>query len=227
MPADGRARAILFDLDGVITDTADLHYRSWQRLADELGLPFDRAINEHLRGLSRPKSLRIVLADRWEDFAESERAALLERKNRYYLDSVAAMSPADAFGGIPELLGDLRAADVRLAVASSSRNARVVLERLQLLARFDAIADGNDVEHSKPDPAVFLCAARRVEVPPSRCLVIEDAASGIEAARAARMKVVGVGPPERVARADARVERAEDLRADTLLRLLAKARQAE
>lgn len=221
MPAAGQSRAILFDLDGVITDTADLHYLSWQRLADELGLPFDRTINEQLRGLSRPKSLRIVLAERWDSFPETERADLLDRKNRYYLDSVAAMSPADAFAGIPELLRDLRAADVRLAVASSSRNARVVLERLQLMPQFDAIADGNDVEHSKPDPAVFLCAAGRVEVPPERCLVIEDAASGIEAGLAAKMKVIGVGPPERVGAADVQVTRPEDLRAADLLALLA------
>ncbi len=214
------ARAVIFDLDGVITDTAELHYRSWQRLADELGLPFDRALNERLRGLGRLESLALVLGSSVGRFSAAEQSVLAERKNRYYLDSVARMTPDDLLPGIAELLRELRARGARMAIASSSRNAAAVVDRLGVAGQFDAIVDGNAATRSKPDPEVFLLAAGRLEVPSRRCVVVEDAESGVEAARAAGMAVVGVGPPRRVGRADRVVADTSGLRADDILDLI-------
>ncbi|MBK8916039.1 MAG: beta-phosphoglucomutase [Phycisphaerales bacterium] len=213
-------RAVIFDLDGVLTDTAELHYLSWQDVATDLRVPYDRAVNEGLRGLSREESLRIVLGDRWGEFDPARRADIMRVKNDRYLARVAAMTPADAFDGIPALLDALRNAGAALAVASSSRNARAVLERIGLAAAFDAVVDGNDAPRSKPDPQVFTAAAAQLAVPAPRCVVVEDAAAGVQAARAAGMRVVGVGPAERVGGADLVVPTPASLRADVLLALL-------
>jgi beta-phosphoglucomutase len=191
-------RAVIFDLDGVLTDTADLHYRSWVTLAGELGILFDRCDYDALRGLSRERSLEIFLGPTAERYSPSQKAELAERKNRYYLALVDGLSPRDAFVGVPELLRELRQAGLRLAVASSSRNAGVVLERLGLVDAFDAIVDGNAAPRSKPDPQVFLVAAERLDVAPEYCVAVEDAESGVAAAIAAGMIVIGVGPVERV-----------------------------
>ncbi|RMF85213.1 MAG: beta-phosphoglucomutase [Planctomycetota bacterium] len=214
------ARGVLFDLDGVLTDTAELHYQSWHDIADQFGIPFDRARNERLRGLSREDSLRTLLADAPRPLSADQQADVLRRKNEGYLSRVAAMTPADVFPGVVELLASLRRCGARLAVASSSRNARTVLERLELIARFDAVVDGNDAPRSKPDPQVFRIAAERLGVPAARCVVIEDAASGVQAARAAGMRVIGVGPRERVGAADHVVEAVCDLSADDILALV-------
>lgn len=223
MPAAPQpALAVLFDLDGVITDTSELHYQSWQRIADELGVPFDRRANEALRGLGRRESLAVLLGERFEALTEAQRADLLDRKNADYLQRVARLGPQDIYPGITGLMNTLAAAGARLAVASSSRNARAVLGRLGLTGRLDAVVDGNDAPRSKPDPQVFLVAAERVGMPPDRCVVIEDAASGVEAALAAGMAVVGVGPSERVGRAQVRVDRPEGLSAATILSLVGK-----
>ena len=193
--------AAIFDLDGVLTDTAELHYQSWQWIADELGLPFDRQANEVLRGLSREESLVRVLGARAGYFTDEQKREIAERKNADYCRRVARMTPADLFPGARELLEELRARGVAVAVASSSRNARAVVDRLQIRPLLDALVDGNDAPRSKPDPQVFLLAAEHLGVPPARCVVVEDAASGVEAALAAGMKVIGLGPPARVGRA--------------------------
>ena len=200
------ARAAIFDLDGVLTDTAELHYRSWQALADEIGLPFDRTANEALRGLSREESLARVLGAAAGGFTSEQQADLARRKNDHYLRLVSRMTPTDAFPGCAELLTALRGAGYLLAIASSSRNARVVIERLAIDALLHEIVDGNDAPRSKPDPQTFLVAAERLRVPAARCVVVEDAESGVEGALAAGMRVIGVGPPARVGRADHRVE---------------------
>lgn len=197
----GSRSAVIFDLDGVLTDTAELHYQSWQRIADELGLPFDRHANEALRGLSRPESLLRVLGAAAGRFDEGERQRLLAQKNEDYLARVARLSPADLLPGIGALLRGLAGRGVPMAVASSSRNALAVMERLGIAARFAAIVDGNHAPRSKPDPQVFLLAAERLAVAPAVCAAVEDAESGVESARAAGMFVIGVGPAERVGRA--------------------------
>lgn len=194
-----RVDAVIFDLDGVLTDTAEFHFRAWQELAAAEGLPFDRTANEALRGLSREASLERMLDGRRID--EATRRAWLDRKNRTYLAQLDRMTAEDLLPGAPELLDDAERLGLAMAVGSSSRNARRVLDRLGITGRFDAIVDGNDVQRSKPDPQVFVMAALRLGVEPARCLVVEDAASGVAAALAAGCTVIGVGPPERVGEA--------------------------
>lgn len=214
-------RAAIFDLDGVLTDTAELHYQSWQVLADELGLPFDRQANEALRGLSREQSLARVLGAAAAEFTPAQRADVANRKNDDYLRRVAAMTPADVFPGSVELLGALRQAGFRVAIASASRNARIVVERLGIAELLHEIVDGNDAPRSKPDPQTFLVAAARLGVAAGRCVVVEDAASGVEGALAAEMRVIGIGPPDRVGRAHLCLAAIAALRVADFERLLA------
>lgn len=199
MPA-GQLAAVIFDLDGVITDTAEFHYRAWQRVADELGVPFDRERNEALRGLSRDASLRRLLAGR--ELPEARFADVLATKNRYYLDSLDEMGPGDVLDGAAELVRAVRDRGRAAAIGSSSRNATWVLDRLGVRELFDLVADGSSAPRAKPDPGIFLAAAAALEVEPGRCVVLEDAASGVDAALAGAMRAVGIGPPQRVGHAD-------------------------
>jgi beta-phosphoglucomutase len=212
--------AVIFDLDGVLTDTAESHFQSWMDLSREMGIPFNRAANDALRGLSREDSLRLFLGSHAARFSAAEQAAIMARKNERYLARLEGMSPADLAPGARELLESLRRRGVATAVASSSRNAVQVLDRLQIRSLLDTVVDGNDVPFSKPDPRVFLCAAERLGVAPSHCVVVEDAASGVAAARAGGMKVAGIGPPQRVGQADLVVESMAALHLDSVLVLL-------
>jgi kojibiose phosphorylase len=189
-------RGAIFDLDGVLTDTSELHYQSWQRLADEEGIPFDREANEALRGLTRRDSLLRVLNGR--PATEARMRDLMERKNAYYQESAERITPADLLPGVLALLDELRAAGVRIAIGSASKNARPVIERLGMAGRVDAISDGYSVERHKPAPDLFLHAAQQLGLAPGECVVFEDAAAGVEAALAAGMWVVGLGPRQRV-----------------------------
>lgn len=195
-----RIGAVIFDLDGVLTDTAELHYQAWKRLADEEGIPFSRELNERMRGLSRRDSLLVLLSGR--EISEERIHELMERKNDYYQELLKGLTPAHILPGVIPLLQALRGRGIRIAVASASRNARTVVERLGLEVWIDVIVDGNMVERPKPAPDLFLEAARRLGVSPSECVVIEDAAAGIAAAHAAGMRCIGIGPPERVGAAD-------------------------
>ncbi|MCA9245062.1 MAG: beta-phosphoglucomutase [Phycisphaerales bacterium] len=194
--------AVIFDLDGVITDTAELHYQSWRAIANELGIPFDHQANNALRGLSRPQSLEKLLGPRSGDFTPAQKHDLLARKNDDYLARVAGMSERDLLPGVEPLLRSLRDARIPMAIGSSSKNATFVLERLGVTSYFEAVVDGLAAPNSKPHPEVFLLAARRLGVPPAGCVVIEDAEAGVAAAKAAKMRVIGVGPAERVGGAD-------------------------
>lgn len=211
---------VIFDMDGVLTDTARLHCESWQQLADELRIPFSADRYQEMRGLARESSLAILLGEASERMPAEQRKALLERKQQLFLDRLARFSAADRCPGVTELIGDLRRAGARLAVGSSSRNTLPVLRQIELLHAFDAIVDANDVAESKPSPAIFLEAARRLGLPPQSCVVLEDAYAGIAAARAAGMRVVGVGEAAEAAGADAYVVSLEALSAKTLERLL-------
>lgn len=214
------AVAVIFDLDGVLTDTAELHYQSWQRLMDEIGIPFDRQVNEALRGLSRQESLETILGERSSELTDEQKEDMCRRKNDEYLARVAKMTLADLSPGAGELLQSLRERGVAVAVASSSKNAEAVLDRLGIRPLLDVLVDGNDVQRSKPDPQVFLVTAERLGLQPAQCLVVEDAASGVEAARAAGMRVVGLGPAERVGRAHRVAATLADLNVDGLIGLL-------
>jgi beta-phosphoglucomutase len=189
-------RGIIFDLDGVLVTTDELHYRAWKRLADEEGIPFDRAVNERLRGVSRMESLEILLERSPRDYTREQKLALAERKNATYRESLHMLTPGDVLPGVPETLAELRRRGIRTAVGSSSRNAGLILDRTGLGGEFDAVVDGNDISRSKPDPEVFLLAARRLGLAAAECLVVEDAMAGIEAGRRAGMAVFGIGTLE-------------------------------
>ena len=189
-------RGVIFDLDGVLTETAEYHYRGWQRLADEEGIPFDRQANEAMRGLSRRDSLLHLLGGRPR--TEEQIEEMMERKNRYYLESIKDISSADLLPGALELLDELRSAGIKVAIGSASKNAQEVIQRLGLADRVDSISDGYSVTRSKPAPDLFLHAAAQVGLAPEHCVVVEDAGSGVEAALAAGMRAVGLGPVERV-----------------------------
>ncbi|MCI5066268.1 beta-phosphoglucomutase [bacterium] len=185
-------RAVIFDLDGVITDTAEYHFESWKWMADELGVPFSRADNEQLKGVSRTESLERILGARSKDFSEEEKKALASKKNEYYRELLQKLDEKAILPGVLELLQELRKAGVKTAIASSSKNARFILERLGLTELFDAIADGSEVLVSKPDPEVFLLAAKKLGVRPCNCIGVEDAQAGIEAINSAGMTALGV-----------------------------------
>ncbi|MCL2316175.1 MAG: beta-phosphoglucomutase, partial [Actinomycetia bacterium] len=191
--------AVIFDLDGVLTDTAEYHYRAWRRLADELGIPFDRAANEAFRGVGRDDCLRLLLGGRTvDDFDE-----LATRKNRYYVESLSALTPDDILPGSTELLAELKAAGIPVAIGSASKNTHTVLRGLGLDDAFDAVIDGTLITCSKPDPEVFTKAAAALGVTPGECLVVEDATAGIEAGLAGGMWTLGIGPLSRVGAAHA------------------------
>jgi len=211
----GRIAAFIFDLDGVLTDTAEFHYQAWKRLAEEEGVPFDRRDNERLRGVSRRDSLLILLRGR--AVTEEGIAAMMERKNRYYVALLQRMGKEALLPGATEILTALRRMGYKTAVGSVSKNTRTVIGRLGLIGYFDAVADGYSVERAKPAPDIFLFAAAALNVPPGECVVIEDAEAGVEAALAAGMLAVGIGPPERVGKAHLVYPSLADLRLEEIL----------
>lgn len=203
-------KAVIFDLDGVLTDTAEYHYLAWKRLADEEGLLFDRALNEQLRGVSRRDSLLRILNGRSTPEADLE--AMMARKNGYYVEMLTAVSPADLLPGVASLLDELDVANIPYALASASRNAPDVVQRLGIAQRLACIADGSSVQQQKPAPHLFRYAAAKLNVPPAHCLVVEDAAAGIEAALDAGMGALAVGPNGRFAHlASSNFTRRDDL----------------
>ncbi len=195
MPERQRIEGFIFDLDGVLVATDRLHAAAWRRLAEEEGIPFDPATASQLRGLGRMASLDVVLQQAERFYTPAEREALADRKNAAYRGLLRELGPGDVLTGASALLDDLDRRRIKIAVASSSKNARLVLEFVGLGGRFETIVDGNDVSRSKPEPDLFLLAAERLGVRPHHCLVIEDAPSGIEAARRAGMTAVGIGDP--------------------------------
>jgi len=193
-------QGFIFDLDGVLTDTAEYHYQAWQRLADELGIPFDRERNEALRGVSRRRSLELLLAGRV--YPEEQMQEMMERKNRYYQELLKQVTPDDLLPGVRNLLDAVRAAGLPIAIGSASKNAREAVQRLQIMPYIDALADGYSVVRPKPAPDLFVYAAGMLHVYVDACVVFEDAAAGVEAAKVAGMYAVGLGPVERVGQAD-------------------------
>jgi len=186
-------KACIFDLDGVITDTAHYHFLSWSSIAAELGYELTEYKNEELKGVNRPASLEKILL--WADVncSETEKEDLLKRKNDQYKRSIEQLTVNDILPGVLDFLADLRHNNVRIAIGSSSKNAVAILEKLGLAETFEVVSDGNSVTKTKPAPDVFLYASTALEIQPENCVVIEDAQSGIDAAIAAGMKVVGIG----------------------------------
>ena len=214
-------KGIIFDLDGVLTNTSEYHYRGWQRLADELGLPFDRQRNEALRGVLRRQSLELILDGR--PAAEKQMQAWMARKNRYYVEFIQQMTPAGVLPGALELLEELRQAGIKVGIGSASENTRTVLDRLHLWDCVDAVSDGYSVQRQKPAPDLFLHCARQLDVNPDEAVVVEDAALGVEAALAGGFWSVGLGPIERVGAAHAVFPSLEGVRLKDILAALERA----
>jgi len=194
--------ACIFDLDGVIVDTAVYHYQAWKRLANELGFDFTEAQNERLKGISRMRSLELILQWGGIHKTAAEQQALATRKNEWYVEMINQMTPQEILPGAKEFLEQVRSAGLSTALGSASKNSSAILERTALLPLFDAIVDGNTVTASKPDPEVFLKGAAALGIAPAHCVVFEDAIAGIEAAKAAGMKSVGIGDRETLTGAD-------------------------
>ncbi|WP_343672215.1 beta-phosphoglucomutase [Chitinophaga sp.] len=197
-----RIDACIFDLDGVIVDTAKYHYKAWKRLANELGFDFTEEQNELLKGLSRTRSLEIILEIGGVQKSAEEQAILAARKNEWYVDMIRHMQPDEVLPGARAFLESLRKAGVKTALGSASKNAGTILERVGLAALFDVVVDGNSVTASKPDPEVFLKGADSLHADPAYCVVFEDAVAGVQAAKAGGMKAVGIGAVNVLGNAD-------------------------
>lgn len=186
-------QSVIFDLDGVICSTDEFHYLAWKALADKEGIPFDRETNNLLRGVSRMASLEIILRKATRSYSEEEKAALADYKNELYRGYLKQMTPADLDPNVLKTLQTLKEKGVRIAIGSSSKNTKTILTNLGIIDVFDAIADGNDIQHSKPDPEVFLVAAQKLGLEPSSCIVVEDAFAGIEAAKRGGFAAAAIG----------------------------------
>ncbi len=194
--------AVVFDLDGVIVDTAKLHYAAWKRLADSLSLHFDERLNEALKGIDRLRSLDLLLGLEASSVTAAEKQRLAELKNSWYVQSLHSIGAADLLPGAHAALDQVRTAGVRIGLASASRNAPAVLDCLGIADQFDAIVDPSVIPRGKPAPDMFLAAARALEAKPEGCLGIEDAAAGVVGLKAAGMAVIGVGDPMVLQEAD-------------------------
>ncbi|MFV0464486.1 MAG: beta-phosphoglucomutase [Lachnospiraceae bacterium] len=186
-------KALIFDLDGVIVFTDKFHYLAWKQLADEIGIYFDEEINNRLRGVSRAESLEIILERCDETLSDEKKKDLMEQKNNRYRELLENMNPSDVTKETRETLEELRKRGHKLAIGSSSKNAKFILEKVALTDLFDAISDGTNITHSKPDPEVFVKAGIYLGESATNCIVVEDAYAGIEAAKAANMMAVGMG----------------------------------
>lgn len=195
-------KAVIFDLDGVIVSTDGYHYKAWKAMADKEGIYFDETINNRLRGVSRMESLAIILERASREYSEEEKLAMATAKNDIYRESLNELTPADILPGVMDTLNGLRDMGIKLGIGSSSRNTPVILKQIGLGDFFDAVADGNQIKNSKPDPEVFLLAAKLLGEKPEDCVVVEDAYAGIDAAKAGGMKAVGVADASKYEKSD-------------------------
>lgn len=185
--------AVIFDLDGVIVCTDECHYKGWKQLADDEGIYFDKEINQRQRGVSRMESLEILLEKAEKEYSSEEKNEMAERKNNYYKEFIKSLTPADILPGVIDFCEELKKNGVKIAIGSSSKNTPGILKGIGLDTYFDAVADGNQITHSKPDPEVFLLAAKLINESAENCLVVEDAEAGVAAAKAGGMDVLGLG----------------------------------
>ena len=197
-----KIEACIFDLDGVIVDTAKYHFIAWRALAEELGFTFTVEDNERLKGVSRMQSLEILLEIGGKQFTAKEKLAMAHKKNTLYVSYIEKMTPEEILPGVKEFLLELRSKGIKVALGSASKNSPMILEQVQLSGMFDVLVDGNSISAAKPNPEVFLKGAERLRVLPVRCVVFEDAIAGLEAARNACMNCVGIGQPETLGMAD-------------------------
>jgi beta-phosphoglucomutase len=213
-------KAVIFDLDGVITDTAEFHYKAWKKLADKVAAPFDEEANESLKGIDRMASLRWILARGKTQFSEAEILQLADDKNKDYQQLIAQMREDDIFPAVKELILTLKARGYLIGLASVSKNAQFVLQRLQITELFDYVADAASIVKTKPDPEIFLTVAKHLQVLPANCVGVEDAAAGVKAIKAAGMPAIGVGMPLILAEADRVVSQTGAISIDLIDQLL-------
>lgn len=211
-----QVKACIFDLDGVIVDTARYHFEAWKRLATELGIPITEADNERLKGVSRMESLNIILSIGGIKKDQDEMQKLADQKNSWFVEYINDMKSSEIFPGVLELLADLKRNNMRIALASSSKNAQTVIGKLGIKSWFEVVVDGTMITHTKPDPEIFLMAADRLGIKPKDCVVIEDAEAGVAAAKRAGMKCIGIGNAAQLGNADKVVERIDQLNLDML-----------
>lgn len=206
-----KTRGIIFDLDGVIVFTDKFHYLAWKSVADELGIYFDEKINNRLRGVSRMDSLEIILENGGVELTDKEKLEIADKKNKLYREYLSRMTPSDVSDEVRDTLTELRKRGYRLAIGSSSKNAKYILERVALTDYFDAISDGTNITKSKPNPEVFLKAAEFLKLRGDECAVCEDAFAGIDAAKNAGMKAVAIGDATSYEKADIKLATFKDL----------------
>lgn len=214
--------ACIFDLDGVIVDTAKYHFQAWQRLAHELGFDFTEKQNERLKGVSRTRSLEILLEIGNLSLSQEQKEQLAHRKNNWYVELINQMTPDEILPGAKAFLQALKEEDIKIALGSASKNAMTILQHIAMDHFFDAIIDGNKVSKAKPDPEVFLKGAEALQVAPPYCVVFEDAQAGIEAARNGHMHCVGVGSPEHLHAADFVIGSLQEITPTALLQFYAQ-----
>ncbi|MFA8433191.1 MAG: beta-phosphoglucomutase [Marinifilaceae bacterium] len=192
----GTIKACIFDLDGVVVDTAKYHYIAWKSLANGLGFDFTEEDNERLKGVSRMASLDILLEIGGVELDENTKLELADKKNKNYVEYILKMTPDEILPGVKEFMAELKAKNIKIALGSASKNAMTILNQLELVDLFDAVVDGTHVSEAKPDPEVFLKGAELLGVDPAECVVFEDAEAGVQAAINGKMKCVGIGSPE-------------------------------
>lgn len=209
--------AVIFDLDGVIVSTDEYHYQAWKIIADEEDVYFDRNINERLRGVSRSDSLNIILENAKREYSIEEKERLLERKNNIYKEYLKKLTPNDILPGVFENMEKLKAMGIKMAVGSSSKNTQFILEQIEIKNYFNVIVDGNSITKSKPDPEVFLKAASLLKVEPEKCMVVEDAHAGIDAAKKGGFVALAVGYSFGYKKADYRAKSLKDIDLSVLI----------
>jgi beta-phosphoglucomutase len=213
-------KAVLFDLDGVLVSTDEYHYRSWKKLSAEEGFDFfDHEFNHKFRGVARMECVEIITKASGKQYTSEQKQELADRKNRYFAESLSTITTEVLLPGALSTLQELRKRGIKVAVASNSRNAMTIIKQAKIEHLLDTIVDGHQIENSKPDPEVFLLAAKNVGVSPAHCLVVEDAVAGIESARRAGMKSLGIGTKERLPNADVVIPYLSAITIDELLRL--------
>ena len=213
-------KGFIFDLDGVLTDTAEYHYLAWKKLADRLGIQLDRKMNEQLKGISRMDSLDRILAigNQMDRYTLEEKEKLADEKNEDYKELILEVTPNDLLPGIANLLADLRAKDIRLALASASKNGPVIMERLGIADMFDTMVDPATLAKGKPDPEIFIKGAQQLKLKPIECVGVEDAQAGIKSINAAGIFSVGVGTKEMMKEADYAVTSTKELKLEEILK---------
>lgn len=211
--------ACIFDLDGVIVDTAKYHFLAWKKLTDQLGINFTEKDNERLKGVSRMASLEIILEIGHRILDDKQKQEYAALKNSWYVDYIRKMTPDEILPGSREFINELRKANIRVAIGSASKNTPMILERVGILKLFDAVADGNIVSKAKPDPEVFIKAAEMVGVKPGNCVVFEDAVAGVQASLNAGMKCIGIGSPDVLTKAHYVVSGLNEMNLSRLLTL--------